>query len=231
MKATSLLGAIALMFGFLSAQAQQTEIKQVSSFSKVQVGGSYDVYLQEGDKEEVKLVGDAEEIEKVEIKVDGNGTLRLGQKSGSWKWSSNKKLTAYITYKKLEALHSSGSSTVIGQSKIKANHFDIHCSGSGDIKIELAASTLDISVSGSGNVEVNGNVQKQEISVSGSGEVEALGLEGKEAEVSVSGSGNVAVNVSETLKGNVTGSGDIRYRGNPKQFVRITGSGSIKSVR
>ncbi|NNF18253.1 MAG: DUF2807 domain-containing protein, partial [Flavobacteriaceae bacterium] len=67
-----------------------------------------------------------------------------------------------------------------------------------------------------------------EIRMSGSGDLDAFDLEADDVEVQVSGSADVEVTANKSLKANVSGSGDIRYKGNPKKVdSRKSGSGDI----
>jgi hypothetical protein len=50
-------------------------------------------------------------------------------------------------------------------------------------------------------------------------------------DVSIAGSGNAAVSAEDSLRASVSGSGDIRYNGNPPHVESsVAGSGSVKQL-
>jgi hypothetical protein len=55
-------------------------------------------------------------------------------------------------------------------------------------------------------------------------------MKAQKARCRVSGSGNIALNVSKELDASISGSGDIRYSGNPPSVrTKVSGSGDISS--
>jgi hypothetical protein len=85
--------------------------------------------------------------------------------------------------------------------------------------------------SGSSDVDVAGTAKRQFLSISGSSKINAFDLKSEESKVNISGSGNVNINVTQSLEARVSGSGDIRYRGNPDiRNIQVSGSGNIKKV-
>lgn len=210
-------------------RAQETETRELSSFDEIKLGGSFDVTLRKGSRESVKIESETLALDKIETEVDGN-TLKVRLKSGTYR--NTGKIRLLITFSDLEALTSSGSSTVVCEDEIEADDFKLECSGSGKIHLaELKASSLDISNSGSGNIEIAGSAQKQSMHLSGSSKIDAFDFQTQESEIHISGSGDVNVNVAESLEASVSGSGDIRYRGNPDvKNIRVSGSGNIRQV-
>jgi hypothetical protein len=67
-----------------------------------------------------------------------------------------------------------------------------------------------------------------EADISGSGEVYARRLDAQRAVVRVSGSGEVEVTAKESVKINISGSGDVSVWGDPEDRDRsVSGSGEI----
>lgn len=63
------------------------------------------------------------------------------------------------------------------------------------------------------------------------GDLKLAGLHTRYTSVSIGGSGNAEVFASERLDGDIDGSGNIRYAGNPKQIGRtVMGTGSIEPM-
>lgn len=233
MKSQSIYLVVLVVFGLLISNlsfAQKTEDRKVGSFKGVKIGGSFDVIIQEGASEGVKITASDINLEDIITEMRGD-MLVIRTKDDKWNWRNSYKVDIVVTYKTLNSIVSSGSSSIVVKSTIKSDNFSLELSGSGKFKGSIEASELETSLSGSGDIELSGKASKQEISISGSGDIEALGMKTSYTKVSISGSGNAKVAVSESLEARITGSGDIRFEGNPsKQIIKSTGSGSIRKL-
>lgn len=106
--------------------------------------------------------------------------------------------------------------------------FDLR--GSGDLEIrKFDHPAFAVQVSGSGDVEAAGRVETIAVDNSGSGYVNLADLKAKDAVFDVSGSGGGAVFASNKAKIDISGSGDVELRTEPKTVSsEITGSGEIR---
>lgn len=106
--------------------------------------------------------------------------------------------------------------------------FDVR--GSGDLDIRrYDHPTLAVSVSGSGDVEADGRAETISVDNSGSGHVDLGELKAKEAVFDVSGSGGGAVFATAKAKIDISGSGDVELRTEPRTVTsEITGSGEVR---
>ncbi len=208
-------------------QAQQTETRTPGSFSKVHSGGSWEVILEEGNTEEIRIEAKGVSLDKVRTEIEGD-VLQLGLVKGNY---NNVNLKFYVTYKKLEGVKCSGSGEMEVKSDVTADEFYIGLSGSGDIKMEgLRADELDVNISGSAKVTIeSGAVGEAEISQSGSGDFEAENLSIEELNVSKSGSGGTYVGDLGMVSLRASGSGDVVYSGSPRMGdIKVSGSSSIR---
>ncbi len=180
----------------------------LDNFTKIKTSGSSDIYITLGEKQEVTITFDDNLIEMMKTRVRGK-TLKIGSKSS---FRSDYNCRFDITIKSLE---------------------EISLSGSGKVFIEnMNGDFLEVQISGSGEVYAKGEVEELDIRVSGSGSVDSRELKADDVSVSVSGSGGALVYASNSFDGNVSGSGDIRYFGNPGIVDKsVSGSGSIKKRR
>lgn len=204
------------------------ESREVSGFSEVQLNGSGNVMVIQGNSEKVVVEADSEIIEKVTTEVKGK-TLHLGMKS-HFGWNSKPfqpvKYTVYIKNVERLAIYGSGDMT---SSEIEGKFIDLSISGSGDINVEnLEANELSVSISGSGECTTSGAVNSQDVQISGSGDYYSKQLDSNYSNVRVSGSGDVVVNVKKELDAIVSGSGDVIYYGSPSVSERTSGSGDVR---
>ncbi|SDJ99460.1 Putative auto-transporter adhesin, head GIN domain [Catalinimonas alkaloidigena] len=214
--------------------AQTGKVRTFSDFSGLRISGPFDVYLEQGDAPQVRIDGDNEAVEKIETELDGNTLrIRLKDEKNNWKWwNDHDDIKVYVTYRSLRELHVSGSGDIFGRSPIRSESFEVRGSGSGDIELaDVQTDHLEVSMSGSGDLEIAGRAREQDLRVSGSGDIEAFGLKSERAHVSISGSSDINLNVSESLEASVSGSGDIRYKGQPRiERMRVSGSGEIRQA-
>ena len=106
--------------------------------------------------------------------------------------------------------------------------FDVR--GSGDLDIRrYDHPTFAVQVSGSGDVSAAGRVETAAVDNSGSGYVNLGDLKAKDAVVDVSGSGGGALFATNKAKIDISGSGDVELRTEPKSVSsEITGSGEVR---
>jgi hypothetical protein len=106
----------------------------------------------------------------------------------------------------------------------------ISISGSGSFSCEdaIQSKTFSVRVSGSGNINLKGESEQADIVISGSGKVRGDDFRIARADIRVSGSGDIDVFVTEELRSRISGSGTIRYSGNPQRVdSSVSGSGRI----
>lgn len=88
--------------------------------------------------------------------------------------------------------------------------------GSGDLMtVSLVCEKVKASVNGSGDLMLSGSCDSASLNLTSSGDLVAEGLEAKSVTVGLVGSGTVSCNAEQTLSASVTGSGEVKYRGNP----------------
>ncbi len=213
--------------------AQRRETISVGDFDEVtmKIGGT--VYITQGDKNEVILEGDQDDIEEVNVEVRGGELTIESSRRSRWSFwnSSNVRLDVYVTVKELKSVTVSGSGDIVGQNAIKTNDFRARVSGSGDIEMELDSRTVDTGISGSGNIELSGSATSGRLSISGSGKLLAENLRLDDFEVRISGSGRGSITVYGELDVRISGSGSVYYSGDPTGVnSSISGSGKVRRI-
>jgi len=212
--------------------SNETEDRHLTGFHAVDVSGSFDVYIVQGATESVKVDAPQDVIHNILTDVKG-GTLNIHTKD-HFNWHNlfgNKKMVVYVTLKEITGIALTGSGDVYFKEGLTANNLTLHLTGSGDVSGKLTAKTLESSITGSGDIKISGHADNSKISVTGSGDYSARSLTTTKTVAHVGGSGDADVNASESLEASVTGSGDVRYAGNPKNVSKSkTGSGEISKI-
>lgn len=110
--------------------------------------------------------------------------------------------------------------------------FESDVSGSGRVELDATIDdTADFGISGSGKIEARGTADEVKTNISGSGKVLAADLRTNRCEVRISGSGDVEIEVANELDANISGSGSVSYRGDPKRInSHASGSGKVRKI-
>lgn len=204
-----------------------TEVREVSGFREVSLGGSGRLTLIQGDEESLTITGDDNLLEHIVSRVSGDH-LQIGPEQVSLR--PTRDLEYVLKLKNLQRLDLAGSLNATADSLV-TDTIAFHISGSGNIRIgQLEAGQSAVHVSGSGKVDLAGRVDTQALRVSGSGNYRADNLESRRATIRISGSGDATVWVNEHLDVSISGSGSVGYYGSPQTSQSISGSGKIRSL-
>ena len=206
---TTRRAAIAALFciALPAAAGDYRETRPVGDFTELGVSAPVDVHVSIGDTHSLAFEGDAETIARLETVVE-SGRLRIRTRPGEQKWTWNRKVTARVVARRIDALAVAGSG-------------DITASG-------IQGESLKVSIAGSGDVRVGGRVEGLTASIAGSGDIRASDLDAQRVKVTIAGSGDATVRAQKALTVNVSGSGDVRYYGDPTVEKTIMGSGSVR---
>jgi len=228
--------------------SQGSESRDVSSFIKIKVSGGFDVYIESGDKESLRIEGTEFDRKKIQTTVK-NGLLKVFVDP---EFRGDIHAKVFVTCKSLQGidragsgdlncksnisgtsvqLSSAGSGDVVVSGLVKAQQLDISLSGSGDCRVNsVKAEDLGISVSGSGDMDVlSGNVKKQSLGIAGSGDISAFGVVSEACVISIAGSGDVNVTANKSLEATIAGSGEVVYKGSAQvTSSKVVGSGRIR---
>ena len=226
-----LSGILILVFVSTILIAQTKQNRDVADFDYVSFAISGDLIIIQGSKNEVILEGDQEDLEKIETVVSGN-KLRIKSVNNSWSWTNNMgKIKATVTLKNFSGLSVSGSGKATSQGTLKGGEVDLGVSGSGDIDLTLEASDIDCGISGSGSIYLKGSGKTGSLSISGSGKMDAADYEIESMSISISGSGSASIFATKEIDSRISGSGTVRYKGDPDKISnRASGSGKLKKM-
>lgn len=203
--------------------------RSAGDYDAIAVSGWFNVDLVNGKEGQLSLEGESNLLEyivtevkngKLIIKTENNVNLKPSD------WSNGIRIT--VPVESISAISLSGSGDIMGKTTIKTDDLETNMSGSGDITLDVDANTLDASMSGSGDITFSGTTTDFTATISGSGDIKAFDLEADNVKATVSGSADIKVTANKMLEARVSGSGDIRYRGNPERLdTKTSGSGDI----
>ncbi len=210
------------------------EDRSVMGFDQIELSGYGEVILTQGTREGLTVEADEDIISEIKSNVR-NGTLYLDVENTHWiknPWkSSTSGIKYYIMMKNVRGFSISGSGEMTSE-HIETDHLTIQISGSGNIEIKsLESQEINLNISGSGNCNLAGEVGFQKIIISGSGAYSGERLDSDAAIIVVSGSGEASVRVKEEIDVQISGSGDVKYAGEPKEVsLQSSGSGTVQKI-
>lgn len=208
---------------------------------------SVDVIIDMDLKGKAVLEAESNLIDLVEVSQSSDGNVTVDMKPHT-SFSLRKPMTLRIPAIEGGRIEINGSGDVSQTGRtLTGESFDIHISGSGDIKISMETQRLSLAVDGSGDMDlsvkvdeanvrsngsgditISGLVQDLDVSLSGSGSFRGFDFSAQEASVDISGSGDANVFVTGKLTGSINGSGDITYDGDPDSVsISDNGSGEV----
>jgi hypothetical protein len=203
-----------------------TESRKVAEFDEIEIEGQATVFLEQGTAHSVKIKIDSNLVEFIKTEVSG---MKLKIKEDKC-LEEITEFEIYITTTSLSKLEVSGSVEVKGENTIKSEKLYLKAGSSGEINLNLDVDDLETVTKGSGEVKLAGRADQFDIELAGAGSLDAFRLQAKEADAEVSGAGTCKINVSEEFYGDVSGSGKLYYRGNPKKVkTDVSGSGTIQA--
>lgn len=227
MKVKIHLVIVLTIFSVLSLKAQQQDSRKLSSFNKISTDESFDVFLNKGTAEAIRIVAVNIDPKKINTKIE-DGTLRISSEKGNYR---NVNVQLYITYKELNAITSTGSSSIEASNVLTADNLILTNNGSGKMKLAVKNDKLTVKMSGSGAVSLTGTVNDFSSELSGSGRLNAFELIANTGRIGLSGSGVANVNVKNSIKVDCNGSGKVHYKGNPAtKTINSSGSGKVSAV-
>ena len=230
-KGFAAIAFLLLILGSSTMIAAQTysEPRTVSEFKAVVTGGSEDLFVTQGNTQKVRIEGDEDIVKDIDTYVR-NGVLYIEYKGRGYH-RSHDQTRVYVTMKEVNGLKLAGSGSIIGETPITTDELELGISGSGSIKLDVTATQINSGISGSGNIKLTGKTTDNNFKISGSGDVNTLDLKAENCAVQISGAGDAKVYVSKRLEVKVSGSGSIRYAGDPdKVNTNVSGSGSVQKL-
>ena len=206
-----------------------SETRQVEDFTRVALSGIGNLYIEQGDEDEITIEAEDNIVPKIITRVNG-GKLYIEMEHG-FNIIPTEEINYYVTVKDLEQVQVSGAGNVTIDNEMNIGDLDVDLSGFGSVDIyEVYGNEINVTLSGAGDIEISGVVEKQRIKISGAGNYKAGDLQSQEADVVVSGLGDTTLWVEDELSVVISGGGNIDYYGNPHTSRTISGLGNLRNL-
>ncbi len=223
-----ILACILMAVTIYTVNAQEVSRNEsLKALKSINVSNGIDVFLMQGTEDKIEVKGNKELMERLILNAEANGNLTLKLKPGTnnSSWKNNDGISAYVTFKDLNSIQSSGGSDVSGENTFKLDALSINSSGGSDVKLSLNVLNLNINMSGGSDVSIKGSATDVKIVASGGSDLSASGLVVQNMDSSFSGGSDGDINVVANMLLSASGASDVRYSGNPKS-KKINKSGA-----
>jgi hypothetical protein len=203
-----------------------TEKRQVSDFTGISTGGSYEVELKKGPANEVLVESDDNIIKYIETRVVGD--MLLIKTKGSYNFmNSHTKIT--VTAPEINLLKCSGAASIQTEDVFSSlGKISIEASGAAGIEANFDAPEISTKASGASKIEINGRTRNHKASTSGSADIKAGGLLTEISDVRASGASSIHVHASVRLNAEASGSASVYYRGGASVQQKVSGAADVK---
>lgn len=214
----------------LSAKAESEE-RSVSSFSKISLRISANVYVEQSSKQSLRIEAKSSALEDIITEVKNNTLIIRLPNNFPFRNFNTGKVDVYITVPEIDGLTVAGSGDIMAK-KVESHDINLTISGSGNIKIDnLKSKHVSGTISGSGGINIgDGDADDFKATISGSGDIKASDFEVDEVSARIAGSGNCSVRSNGSINARIAGSGSIFYSGNPSIDSSVAGSGRVRKM-
>jgi hypothetical protein len=213
---------------------QQTKKYSLGNFQKLEIGYDFDVIITKGSSYQVTAMGRSEDLENLEVTVEG-GTLKFDI-DASWSWwgytKNHKKINLAITMPRLKSAEFSGASHVRLNGFSDEEQMNLNISGASKLVAEsLQSDKLVLDLSGASNAEISGRAPKLEAELSGASHLKAQNFLVRDGDINASGASHVEINLQKSLRVEASGASKIEYSGNPMYLSKdLSGASSVRKV-
>jgi hypothetical protein len=208
--------------------AQNTENRNVSGFSSVQVRSGIDLYLSQGGNESLKLEYKGLDTDEVKTEVK-NGVLQIyiDRKGFSgWSWGRSNYVKVYLSFNQLNAISANGGSDVFSNGTLTFKELNLNVGGGSDAKLDLKADVINVSSNGGSDAKLTGSARVLNAESSGGSDLKAEDFEVEICKVRASGGSDAYVRANKEVYLDASGGSDVYWYGRAKIISKRSSGGS-----
>jgi hypothetical protein len=183
-----------------------SEPRQVGEFSRIRLDNSGELHIVQGDAVSVTIEAEDNLLPYLTTEVSGDELVLTTLENVSLR--TTKPIIYQITVVDLSLIEINGSATIAAEN--------------------LSLDMLQLDISGTGHVTLSGEIEEMIIAISGTGTYNAEALVNAKTTLNISGTGEAAVNASDVLIVDISGTAQVTYTGDPQVTQKITGTGTVK---
>lgn len=204
--------------------------RKLGHFDKVSVSSALEVQLTQGTKQEIRLAGNPDLLDGLELETRGS-TLYLRMRKDTRR-TRHGTIRVNITMPSLVALSVAGASEVELKGFVGQEKLSIDVSDASDLSGHIEGTQLDIQLSGASSLKLEGNASACGLDASGASNARLKALRCGDWAVQLSGASDAQIHALRSLGPvRLSGASDLNYAGQPKlSHVSISGAADLRSM-
>ena len=204
-----------------------TQEFKLNSFTGIIIDTKANVVLRNGESQKV-IVSISENILKdINTTIVNNHWLIDFKDGDNIATINSHEFKIIIENPNINYIEMESSGTITCEEKITVPTLEVKQMSSGRVNICCKTNFLKTTMDGSGELIISGNTDNHSLTHDASGNLKAFDLKSNTCKVFHEGSGEAKLSVSDNFSGNMDGSGNVYYKGNPQVSVSVFGSGRL----
>jgi len=201
------------------------EAREVAPYSNIVATGGLEVTISEDGTHKALVKADANLLPYIETKVEEQPLYVSTTKP----ISSAKELHVFLSTKQLRSVSLSGAVEFKSLGTLKADKLNFEGSGATETKLSLDVNDFVCSLSGASQIDCKGRAENVELEASGASEINWYDFEIENLDIAASGACDAEVFVNKSLRIELSGASELKYRGQPKiEKTSVSGASEIK---
>jgi hypothetical protein len=206
-----------------------SESRVIDPFNAIKITGVFQVILDQGTKENVRIETD-ENIQRMILTSVQNGILTLRLKDSA-SIGEVRKLNVYITLVDISKLSTEGVGTLKCASSLKLKTLDLKSEGVGITELNISGDQLNIHSEIVGALKLSGDEKEVSIEHNGVGMISAFGLKAEKLSLKTDGVGAAEVYATDEISIDASGIGGVKFKGGAqKRHIKNDGVGKVTEV-
>ncbi|QOD61887.1 DUF2807 domain-containing protein [Polaribacter haliotis] len=197
------------------------------NFSGIKVSSGIDLYITQGNTNEVTIEAD-ENLHEIIITEVNDGVLRIYSEKNIWKAKARK---VHVAVKNLDLLTATSGSDVYGKGVIKTQEISISATSGADIQIEVDAESVETASTSGSDIYISGITTNHASSATSGSSIDAYELRSANVIAKATSGADINIFASDKIEAKATSGGDIDFKGNPKKVNKKSTSGGSVSKK
>ena len=195
------------------------------SFTAIHASEGLDVYLTQGNNEDISVEADENLLDIIVTEVVDN-TLKIHCKENIGRSKSQKVM---VTFNDISKIVSTSGSDVYSTNTINSENLELKSTSGSDMKLDVNTSVLNCKSTSGSDLKISGKTDKLIAEATSGSDIKAGNLIAQSSQVKATSGADITINTQKELTAKATSGGDIKYYGNPEKVDKSDGvSGSIR---
>lgn len=194
----------------------------VQPFSELKASGVFNIYLEQGNTEAVKIEADDNFQPLIEVKNEGSKLVIKMQDDVNIKTKKGSKgMKIYITFKSLKNMDLNTVGNVSAEKRLTFEDLTLKNNSVGSVSLTLSARSVNIKNESVGTVMLSGKADEAIIKNNGVGSLKASDFVVQKMEINNEGIGSAEVNAEKELKVKDSFLGKVVNKGAAKRINKV----------